>query len=500
MARKSPRPKSQQPESRVILVDLTRADWKPIDPRKRSVEVEQCIAFLSERIRGQPKGIEAIADAYELYLSGEQDPRYPICKFLFLGPSGTGKTQLVRTFALFLFGDESAMTRIDCSEYVHRADVTRLLGSSPGYIRSDEIPILAQQRLDYPAWKALHEPRLRQLRSQQQAVENARPKKEKDLKDAQRALRQAATEAARRKLQNEVTQLASELQRIESERQAIEQEISQLVFRPGTRRYPSIVLFDEIEKGDPQLQHMLLQIMDYARVTVSLPQPQTYEGGRKKSGSGATNPGELQKRETTVFSHSFLFMTSNTGRKEIESLLAGRGTLGFAAPAKDAGAKRGQAVYEEAMRAARKTFGPEFRRRLDSTIVFQPLSDAVLVQIADDLVYRQGAQLMERRGILLIVTEGFKEYLVAEAKEHREEGASVMEHKLQSQMVKPINRMARSGEIRKGDVVLILMKDEDGKAHVAYVADERTRRAFARAEQSGAGTVEIRIKPEAETE
>ena len=84
MARKSPRPKSQQPESRVILVDLTRADWKPIDPRKRSVEVEQCIAFLSERIRGQPKGIEAIADAYELYLSGEQDPRYPICKFLFL--------------------------------------------------------------------------------------------------------------------------------------------------------------------------------------------------------------------------------------------------------------------------------------------------------------------------------------------------------------------------------------------------------------------------------
>ena len=233
MARKSPRPKSQQPESRVILVDLTRADWKPIDPRKRSVEVEQCIAFLSERIRGQPKGIEAIADAYELYLSGEQDPRYPICKFLFLGPSGTGKTQLVRTFALFLFGDESAMTRIDCSEYVHRADVTRLLGSSPGYIRSDEIPILAQQRLDYPAWKALHEPRLRQLRSQQQAVENARPKKEKDLKDAQRALRQAATEAARRKLQNEVTQLASELQRIESERQAIEQEISQLVFRPG---------------------------------------------------------------------------------------------------------------------------------------------------------------------------------------------------------------------------------------------------------------------------
>jgi ATP-dependent Clp protease ATP-binding subunit ClpC len=93
---------------------------------------------LHKRVIGQEAAVEVISKAIRRSRAGLKDPKRPTGSFIFLGPSGVGKTELARTLADFLFGDEDAMTRIDMSEYMEKHAVSRLVGSPPGYIGYDE--------------------------------------------------------------------------------------------------------------------------------------------------------------------------------------------------------------------------------------------------------------------------------------------------------------------------------------------------------------------------
>lgn len=93
---------------------------------------------LHERVIGQDDAVEAVADAIRRARSGLQDPRRPIGSFIFLGPTGVGKTELARALALQLFDDETNMVRIDMSEYMEKHSVARLIGAPPGYVGYDE--------------------------------------------------------------------------------------------------------------------------------------------------------------------------------------------------------------------------------------------------------------------------------------------------------------------------------------------------------------------------
>jgi ATP-dependent Clp protease ATP-binding subunit ClpC len=93
---------------------------------------------LHKRVIGQHPAIEVISKAIRRSRAGLKDPKRPTGSFVFLGPSGVGKTELARTLAEFLFGDEDAMIRIDMSEYMEKHAVSRLVGSPPGYIGYDE--------------------------------------------------------------------------------------------------------------------------------------------------------------------------------------------------------------------------------------------------------------------------------------------------------------------------------------------------------------------------
>src|SRR5213594_2931910 len=93
---------------------------------------------LHKRVIGQHQAIEVVAKAIRRSRAGLKDPKRPTGSFIFLGPSGVGKTELARTLAEFLFGDEDAMVRIDMSEYMEKHAVSRLVGSPPGYIGYDE--------------------------------------------------------------------------------------------------------------------------------------------------------------------------------------------------------------------------------------------------------------------------------------------------------------------------------------------------------------------------
>jgi ATP-dependent Clp protease ATP-binding subunit ClpC len=93
---------------------------------------------LHKRIIGQDEAIETVSKAVRRARAGLKDPRHPIGNFIFLGPTGVGKTELVRALAEFMFGSEDTLIRLDMSEYQERHTVSRLVGAPPGYIGYDE--------------------------------------------------------------------------------------------------------------------------------------------------------------------------------------------------------------------------------------------------------------------------------------------------------------------------------------------------------------------------
>jgi ATP-dependent Clp protease ATP-binding subunit ClpB len=104
-------------------------------------EIEKLLQLgdhLHKRVIGQDEAVEAVADAVIRARSGLKDPNRPIGSFIFLGPTGVGKTELARALAEFMFDDERAMIRIDMSEYMEKHAVSRLIGAPPGYVGYEE--------------------------------------------------------------------------------------------------------------------------------------------------------------------------------------------------------------------------------------------------------------------------------------------------------------------------------------------------------------------------
>ena len=103
--------------------------------KKKFLELEN---VLHKRVMGQNEAVQVVSDAIRRNRSGLSDPNKPLGSFLFIGPTGVGKTELAKTLADFLFNDEKALTRIDMTEYMEKFSVTRLIGAPPGYVGYDE--------------------------------------------------------------------------------------------------------------------------------------------------------------------------------------------------------------------------------------------------------------------------------------------------------------------------------------------------------------------------
>ena len=118
------------------------AKWTGIPvSRLMEGEVEKLIHMeerLHQRVIGQDEAVEAVANALRRSRAGLQDPDRPIGAFLFLGPTGVGKTELARALAEFMFDSQDAMVRIDMSEYMEKHSVSRLVGAPPGYVGYEE--------------------------------------------------------------------------------------------------------------------------------------------------------------------------------------------------------------------------------------------------------------------------------------------------------------------------------------------------------------------------
>src|SRR5207245_58089 len=138
--------KESDPGSRDRLQRLT-AELAEMEKRsadltsRRKAEKEKLADMegkLADRVVGQAEAVKAVSTAVRRARAGLQDPHRPIGSFMFLGPTGVGKTELTKALAAFLFDDESALLRIDMSEYMEKHSVSRLIGAPPGYVGYDE--------------------------------------------------------------------------------------------------------------------------------------------------------------------------------------------------------------------------------------------------------------------------------------------------------------------------------------------------------------------------
>ena len=141
--------KSEKESNRMVREEVTADDIAEVVSRWTGIPVSRMLQSekdkllhleeeLHRRVIGQDEAIQAVSDAVRRSRAGLQDPKRPIASFIFLGPTGVGKTELAKALAEYLFNDEQMMTRIDMSEYQEKHTVSRLIGAPPGYVGYDE--------------------------------------------------------------------------------------------------------------------------------------------------------------------------------------------------------------------------------------------------------------------------------------------------------------------------------------------------------------------------
>ena len=120
-----------------------------LDPKKRGIEAEKLYKRLTQTVVGQEEAVREIVDVYQLYRTGLSAPGRPIGSFLFLGPTGCGKTRLVEATAEALLNNPKAVIKIDCAEFQHSHEIAKLVGSPPGYLGHREThALLSQNAID----------------------------------------------------------------------------------------------------------------------------------------------------------------------------------------------------------------------------------------------------------------------------------------------------------------------------------------------------------------
>ena len=283
---------------------------------------------LGKRLIGQKDAVRAVSDAVRRSRAGLSDPNRPTGSFLFLGPTGVGKTELAKALAEFLFDDERAMVRIDMSEYSEKHSVARLVGAPPGYVGYEQGGQL--------------------------------------------------TEAVR-------------------------------------RRPYSVVLLDEVEKADPEIFDVLLQVLDDGRLT---------------DGQG----------RTVDFRNTILILTSNLGSQFL------------ADPDLTSEEKR-----ESVMSVVSAAFRPEFLNRLDETVMFDALTRENLGEIVDLLVASLEFRLRERR-IGLTVTDPARGWL-ARVGYDPAFGARPLRRLIQREIGDRLAKLLLSGDVQDGQNVTVDIND-----------------------------------------
>ena len=298
-------------------------------------KLERMEKILQKRVIGQPEPIEAIAHAIRRSRAGISEENRPLGSFMFLGPTGVGKTETARALAEFLFNDENALVRLDMSEYMEEHTVSKMIGSPPGYVGYEEGGQLTEK----------------------------------------------------------------------------------------IRRRPySVILLDEIEKAHPKVFNILLQILEDGRLTDA-------------------------KGRTASFKNSIFIMTSNVG----SNIIAQEAAMGFIGG--DEKISQKESLKTKVLASLKENFRPEFLNRIDEIIIFNFLGKTEIKKIVDLEVAKVAGRLADKK-IEIKVSESAKQFL-AEKGFDQNLGARPLKRVIQKQVLDPLSLKIVSGEIKKGERVMI---------------------------------------------
>jgi ATP-dependent Clp protease ATP-binding subunit ClpC len=332
--------------------------WTGIPVTRLALEETERLLHMEDeihkRIVGQDEAIVQVSKAVRRARAGLKDQRRPIGVFLFLGPTGVGKTELVRGLAEFMFGSEENMLRLDMSEFQERHTVARLIGAPPGYIGYEEGGQL--------------------------------------------------TETVRRK------------------------------------SYCTILL-DEIEKANPEVFNILLQVFDDGHLSDA-------------------------KGRRIDFRNSVLVMTSNLGSDLIKRETA----LGFSVKSEDAQTEQQsyERMKEKVLTEVKRFFRPEFLNRIDATVVFHALTRDHILSIVDLMLDQVRDELGEKK-ISLEATDAAKEYL-AEKGYDPNFGARPLRRLIQDAVEDKLSEDLLRGKLHTGDVAVLDIEDGEPVIRIKEVA------------------------------
>lgn len=336
-------------DERVLREEVDEEDIAKVVSRWTGIPVTRMLSTESERLLrldeemkkqviGQDAAVNVVARAIRRSRSGLGAKNKPIGSFLFLGPTGVGKTETAKALARILFNDEHAMTRIDMSEYMESHSIARLIGAPPGYVGYEEGGQL--------------------------------------------------TEAVRRKPY-------------------------------------SVILLDEIEKAHPQVFNLFLQIFDEGRLTDS-------------------------KGITVDFTNAIIIMTSNLGGDIIQENASARSAgSGQASSAPDG--KDSKKVKTKIWELLHRNFKPEFLNRLDSVVIYNPLSAKDILEISKQQLNQVKARMSEN-DIDLKITDDVALYF-AEIGYDILFGARPLKRAIEEKLVDEIATRIIEGSVKPGDTV-----------------------------------------------
>ena len=301
---------------------------------------------LRERVIGQDGAVNAVSRAIKRARANIKDPNRPIGSFIFVGPTGVGKTELSKALSEVVFGDTDSLIRIDMSEFMDQSSVSKLIGAPPGYVGYEETGVLSDK----------------------------------------------------------------------------------------VRKKPySVVLFDEIEKANPEIFNLMLQILDEGRLT--------------------DNKGKL-----IDFKNTIIILTSNVGA-----------SLANVKTSDDSDEARYEELRENIYDALKRKFSPEFLNRLDDIIVFKPLSREDCGRIADILLKKLQNRMSESNITLkvaasatdLIINKGYDENY----------GARPLKRAIQRNVEDMLSEEIISGRINRGDSITVYAEDNK----IGYVKTDGDR-------------------------
>lgn len=293
--------------------------------------------YIHNRVVGQDEAINVISDAVRRSRSGLADPNKPVGSFIFLGPTGVGKTELAKSLAEFLFNDEKNLIRIDMSEYMEKHSVARLIGAPPGYVGFEEGGQL--------------------------------------------------TEAVR-------------------------------------RRPYSVILFDEIEKANPEVFNIMLQILDDGRLT---------------DGQG----------RIIDFKNTVIIMTSNIGSNLIQE------------------SSQHEEIKNKIFESLQSHFKPEFLNRLDEIVIFHRLGAEQLQKIIDIQLAAIEKRLSGKK-IFFELSKNARNFIAREGYDPAF-GARPLKRALQKFLLNPLSAKLIAGEFKEGDKIFIdLDKNESNETLIFH--------------------------------